>query len=226
MCIAFYSCVTETATGLCYLNAVQTFMIKCSYGDSPTDQVEISVSFHSKFTNTFFRQIFQIITSNENLKTLTKQVRNAADMRTAKASLLPYVTPCGTFTRRNSKNFVSPSHLVIVDVDHLNSYQEAVEIRRALYDDPLLHPVLTFISPSGLGVKAFVPCNHIYTADDAKNITENMSWAMQYVEMAYSTTTSVSLGEKTKVVDFSGKDLVRSCFLSHDPEALFRITKG
>ena len=178
------------------------------------------------FCEVSIEQIFQIITSNENLKTLTKQVRNAADMRTAKASLLPYVTPCGTFTRRNSKNFVSPSHLVIVDVDHLNSYQEAVEIRRALYDDPLLHPVLTFISPSGLGVKAFVPCNHIYTADDAKNITENMSWAMQYVEMAYSTTTYISLGEKPKVVDFSGKDLVRSCFLSHDPEALFRITKG
>ena len=84
------------------------------------------------FCEVSIEQIFQIITSNENLKTLTKQVRNAADMRTAKASLLPYVTPCGTFTRRSSKNFVSPSHLVIVDVDHLNSYQEAVEIRRAL----------------------------------------------------------------------------------------------
>jgi len=176
------------------------------------------------FCEVSIEQIFQMITGNKNLKALTEQVRNAPDIRAAKASLLPYVTPCGTFTRRNSKNFVSPSHLVIVDVDHLNSYQEAVEIRRTLYDDPLLHPVLTFISPSGLGVKAFVPCNHIYTADDAKNITENMSWAMQYVEMAYSTTTSVSPGEKSKV-DFSGKDLVRSCFLSYDPDALFRTTK-
>lgn len=176
------------------------------------------------FCEVSIEQIFQMITGNKNLKALTEQVRNASDIRAAKASLLPYVTPCGTFTRRNSKNFVSPSHLVIVDVDHLNSYQEAVEIRRTLYDDPLLHPVLTFISPSGLGVKAFVPCNHIYTADDAKNITENMSWAMQYVEMAYSTTTSVSPGEKSKV-DFSGKDLVRSCFLSYDPDALFRTTK-
>lgn len=176
------------------------------------------------FCEVSIEQIFQMITGNENLKALTEQVRNAPDIRAAKASLLPYVTPCGTFTRRNSKNFVSPSHLVIVDVDHLNSYQEAVEIRRTLYDDPLLHPVLTFISPSGLGVKAFVPCNHIYTADDAKNITENMSWAMQYVEMAYRTTTSVSPGEKSKV-DFSGKDLVRSCFLSYDPDALFRTTK-
>ena len=32
------------------------------------------------FCEVSIEQIFQIITSNENLKTLTKQVRNAADM--------------------------------------------------------------------------------------------------------------------------------------------------
>jgi VirE N-terminal domain. len=112
---------------------------------------------------------------------------------------------------------------VIVDVDGLHSYQEAVEMRRMLYDDPLLQPVLTFISPSGLGVKAFVPCHYSSTINDTKNITENMSWAMRYVETAYNTITAVSSKTKSKV-DFSGKDLVRSCFLSYDPEALFRTT--
>lgn len=38
-------------------------------------------------------QVFQMITCNENLKILTEQVRNSGDIRTAKASLLPYVTP-------------------------------------------------------------------------------------------------------------------------------------
>ena len=176
------------------------------------------------FCEVSIEQIFQIITSNENLKTLTKQVRNAADMRTAKASLLPYVTPCGTFTRRNSKNFVSPSHLVIVDVDHLNSYQEAVEMRKTLFNDPLLHPVLTFISPSGRGVKAFIPYNHLPMADDANCITEKMKLAMLYTVMIYGTGTPPPFGEKKKGVDFSGKDIVRSCFLCHDPGALFRAT--
>ena len=37
-------------------------------------------------------QVFQMITCNENLKILTEQVRNSGDIRTAKASLLPYVT--------------------------------------------------------------------------------------------------------------------------------------
>ena len=94
-------------------------------------------------------QVFQMITCNENLKILTEQVRNSGDIRTAKASLLPYVTPCGTFSRRNSKCFVASSHLVVVDIDHLDSYQEAVEMRSTLFNDHLLHPVLTFISPSG-----------------------------------------------------------------------------
>lgn len=174
------------------------------------------------FCEVSIEQVFQMITCNENLKALTAKVRNAADIRAAKASLLPYVTPCGTFTRRNSKDFVSPSHLVVVDVDHLHSYEEAVEMRRVLYDDPLLQPVLTFISPSGLGVKAFVPYNHLSTPENVQNITESMSWAMRYVEMAYSTAAPVASGTKSKVVDFSGKDLVRSCFLSYDPEALFR----
>lgn len=172
------------------------------------------------FCEVSIEQVFQMITRNENLKALTEQVRNSADIRAAKASWLPYVTPCGTFAYRSCKNFISPSHLVIVDVDGLRSYQEAVEMRRMLYDDPLLQPVLTFISPSGLGVKAFVPCHYSPTTDDAKNITENMSWAMRYVETAY-TATAASSETKSKV-DFSGKDLVRSCFLSYDPEALFR----
>lgn len=95
-------------------------------------------------------QVFQMITCNENLKVLTEQVRNSEDIRTAKASLLPYVTPCGTFSRRSSKCLIDPSLLTVVDIDYLTSYQEAVEMRKTLFNDPLLHPVLTFISPSGL----------------------------------------------------------------------------
>ena len=159
------------------------------------------------FCEVSIEQVFQMITCNENLKALTEQVRNSEDIR----------------TRRSSKDFVSPSHLVIVDVDGLHSYQEAVEMRRMLYDDPLLQPVLTFVSPSGLGVKAFVPCHYSSTTNDIQNITDNMSWAMRYVETAYNTVTAVSSETKSKV-DFSGKDLVRACFLSYDPEALFRTT--
>lgn len=174
------------------------------------------------FCEVSVEQVFQIITCNENLKALTEQVRNAPDMRTAKATLLPYVTPCGTFTRRNSKCFLSPSRLVVIDVDHLDSYEEAAGMRRTLFDDPFLCPVLTYISPSGRGVKAFVPTGTPFPADEVQNVTESINKAMQYVEMTYTPATDIAARTTAKGVDGSGKDLVRACFLSHDPEALFR----
>ena len=97
-------------------------------------------------------------------------------------------------------------------------------MRKTLFNDPLLHPVLTFISPSGRGVKAFIPYNHLPMADDANCITEKMKLAMLYTVMIYGTGTPPPFGEKKKGVDFSGKDIVRSCFLCHDPGALFRTT--
>ena len=45
------------------------------------------------FCEVSIEQVFQMITCNENLKAPTEQVRNSEDIRTAKASLLPYVTP-------------------------------------------------------------------------------------------------------------------------------------
>ncbi|WP_294558975.1 BT4734/BF3469 family protein [uncultured Bacteroides sp.] len=176
------------------------------------------------FCEVSVEQVYEMITCNEKLRILTEQVRNSGDIREAKASLLPYVTPCGTFTRRSSKNFVAVSGLVVVDIDHLDSYQEAVEMRSKLFNDKLLRPILTFISPSGRGVKAFVPCNHLHM-NEANSVTENIKWALAYVVLIYGTGAPAPFGEKQKGVDFSGKDIVRSCFLSHDPGALFRATK-
>lgn len=51
-----------------------------------------------------------------------------------------------------------------------------------------------------------------------------MKLAMLYTVMIYGTGTPPPFGEKKKGVDFSGKDIVRSCFLCHDPGALFRTT--
>lgn len=71
-------------------------------------------------------QVFQMITGNKNLKVLTEQVRNSEDIRTAKASLLPYVTPCGTFSRRSSKCLIDPSLLTVVDIDPIRKQWRCV----------------------------------------------------------------------------------------------------
>ena len=174
------------------------------------------------FCEVSVEQVYQMITCNENLKALTEQVRSAEDIRMAKTSLLPYVTPCGTFIRRNSKFFASPSGLVVVDIDNLDSYHKAVEMRRTLFDDLFLCPILTFISPSGRGVKAFVPYSKLYADDQTRNVKESINWAMQYIEITYGAEMNDSTETPPKAVDTSGKDIVRACFLSHDPQALFR----
>ena len=99
-----------------------------------------------------------------------------------------------------------------MDVDHLESNEEARKLRQLLFEDPYLHPVLVFISPTGKGVKAFVPCA------PGQSATDGIRWAMSYVHCMYDT----DHPQPGKGVDTSGKDLVRSCFLCHDPEALMR----
>ncbi len=161
-------------------------------------------------------QLHQYITTNEELYALTETVRAATDMREAKARLLPYVTPCGVFSYRNSISLMELSGLLPIDVDHLASYEEAVEIRQLLFDDPMLCPSLCFISPSRLGVKAFVPFT--LPSEDVDDVpayvSERLEWAMCYVATLFG----------NDLVDRSGKDLARSCFLCHDSGALLRLS--
>ena len=125
------------------------------------------------------------------------------------------MTPCGVFTRRRSDCLEEASGLVVVDIDHLESTEEAEILRQELFDDPYLCPALAFISPSGLGVKAFIP----HTS--GQNATDGIRWAMNYVHCMYDS----NHRQPGKGVDTSGKDLVRSCFLCHDEGALLRIKK-
>ena len=116
------------------------------------------------------------------------------------------------FTRRRSDCLTESSGLVVVDIDHLESAEETENLRQQLFDDPYLCPALVFISPTGRGVKAFVPCLH------GQNPAEGIQWAMNYVHCMYDAENT----QPGKGVDTSGKDLVRACFLCHDPKALLR----
>ena len=178
------------------------------------------------------QEVYKLITSSERLKTLTETVRRATEngdekvYRMLKQQTLPYVTPCGVFSYR--KSLTGPSGLIVVDIDHLDSRQEAEKLKRQLFDDLLLRPVLAFTSPSGHGVKAFIPYDLARIPDTKQNISENIHWAMNYVQAIYDFHSSHPDREDKKTnhsgkgVDRSGKDLVRACFLSYDEEALIR----
>lgn len=163
-------------------------------------------------------EIYKLISSNERLAELTLEVRKAAlqgdenNARILKQQTLPYVTPCGVFTRRRSDCLTEISGLAVVDVDHLESADEAEALRQQLFDDPYLHPALVFVSPTGRGVKAFIPCPH------GQHPSEGIKWAMNYVHCMYDAENT----QPGQGVDTSGKDIVRACFLCHDSGALVR----
>ena len=180
------------------------------------------------------QEVYKLITSSKRLKTLTETVRRAAEngdekvYRMLKQQTLPYVTPCGVFSYRKSDSLTGPSGLIVVDIDHLDSRQEAEKLKRQLFDDLLLRPVLAFTSPSGHGVKAFIPYDLARIPDTKQNTSENIHWAMNYVQAIYDFHSSHPDREDKKTnhsgkgVDRSGKDLVRACFLSYDEETLIR----
>ena len=72
-------------------------------------------------------EVHRLITSDQRLAELTLAIRNAAaqgDETTArflKQQTLPYVTPCGVFTRRRSDCLTESSGLVVVDIDQLTA---------------------------------------------------------------------------------------------------------
>ena len=180
------------------------------------------------------QEVYKLITCSERLKTLTETVRRAVEngdekvYRMLKQQTLPYVTPCGVFSYRKSDSLTGPSGLIVVDIDHLDSRREAEKLKRQLFDDLLLRPVLAFTSPSGHGVKAFIPYDLARIPDTKQNTSENIHWAMNYVQAIYDFHSSHPDREDKKTnhsgkgVDRSGKDLVRACFLSYDEEALIR----
>lgn len=69
-------------------------------------------------------------------------------------------------------------------------------------------------------MKAFVPYDLGRTSDVKQNAAENIYWLMEYARLRYG---DCSDKDKGKGVDYSGKDLVRACFLSHDERALMRV---
>ncbi len=167
-------------------------------------------------------QVCQLITRNEQLRRLTLQVRQSSDLSLAKRTLLPFITPFGTFSHRRCDTLLAFSGLLPIDVDKLESEDEAEHVKQALFGDPYLDARLVFTSPSGKGVKAFIPwpSASLTEKDNPANAASLFAaQAMEYVRRMYDTHPD----ERLRGVDVSGKDVVRACFLCHDPEALSGI---
>jgi hypothetical protein len=161
------------------------------------------------------QSLHQFITSNAQLRENTEWVRaqlgNANYFRAEKQRCLPYVTPAGVFSYCAAKDLVYLNGLQVFDIDHLASPQEAAEWRDRLFADDEMAPELAFVSPSGCGVKLFVP----YRLEPSLPLEKNFRLALEttwgYLKFKYDLQ-----------ADRSGSDIARSCFVAFDEEAKIR----
>lgn len=142
---------------------------------------------------------------------MVKPVRDAVEAgndaaKDAAKGRLPGFTPGGRFTARKKACLAVHSGMVVADLDHLPSPDDAARVRDALAHDA--HVVAAFVSPSGLGVKALVRVESC--ADAAEH------------EAAFAALVEHFAQEHGINLDTSGKDVSRLCFVSHDPQAFVR----
>ena len=195
-------------------------------------------------------RLYDLITKDADLKRITEWLRSEKgglkDFRTNKCKVLPYVTPCGEFSYRRSEKITRLSGLFPLDFDHLESKEEACELREKLFSDRCLSPLLVFVSPSGKGVKAFIPYQmqmpagfglvegESDTEDDSPTkkhlqfVAEYIRDAMRYAYAIYDGgryTKADDMRSTIAGVDTTGKDIVRACFICHDADARLRPLK-
>jgi hypothetical protein len=118
-------------------------------------------------------------------------------------------TFAGVFSYRNAKSLVERSPFMVLDIDDLPSLDEARRVQNLLINDRFVETVLCFVSPSGHGVKAVVRQPEWVQNCDFKTAFQMLSL---HVGFQYGI-----------VVDKSGSDVCRACFLPWDPECFINF---
>ena len=110
----------------------------------------------------------------------------------------------GVFSYRNARSLVTRSPFIVLDIDDLSSTEAARQVQRQLVGDTKVETALCFVSPKGRGVKWVVRLPEWAQYDDFKLTFQTMQ---QHVGFHYGI-----------VIDKSGSDVCRACFLPYDPE--------
>ena len=140
-----------------------------------------------------------------------------------KQTQLYYITPWGVATGRTDKELVSPSGFFPIDIDHLESREEAEAVRDRIFEDPRILPAVAFVSPSQKGVKAFVP--YFHCRDMPASRDELLRIGKESQALCNGFLTAVFFPDRPQVVDTSGSNPGRTCFLAHDPGVRYRSTE-
>lgn len=114
------------------------------------------------------------------------------------------VAAAGIFSYGSAAGLIIRSPYIVLDVDDLESTEEAREIQQTLVADKNVETALCFVSPKGLGCKWWI---------EVPEWCQNMTFAEQY------TTLSLYIGYEYGILaDSTGSNVNRLCFLPHDPK--------
>ncbi|WP_312331943.1 BT4734/BF3469 family protein [Sphingobacterium sp.] len=113
---------------------------------------------------------------------------------------LPYFTFSGTFKNRRTESLIKHSGLLVLDFDKLD-IDRLPELKEQI--KTIEWVLAVWISPSGLGLKVLVKIDPHYHLD-------TFLWLKDFFA-----------GNFLLDMDDSGKDIVRACFVSWDPEVYY-----
>lgn len=180
------------------MNKKDFFQCVISYGEKITQTTNL------KEIN--MKEVLQIIKS-EKYKVHTEYLRSETDKEKRsnyKRNNLPYVNFNGKFEKRSNDQLIKASGFMILDYDESYDLEKNQEIKQKLIDDN--HVFSFFTSPSG-GIKFLVKIPVVKSDIEFKGYYNGV--------VAY-------FKEKGIILDESGKDISRACFLSFDPDLFER----
>lgn len=154
--------------------------------------------------------VHQYITSkwcaSQATETLRQMAGNASKDEIADYKKLNFEIAlfAGTFSYRNAHKLVMPTPFMVLDIDGLDSTEQAAEVRERLSHDPDIETELCFISPKGLGVKWVITL---------PPWTDGMAFKKKFEVMRDYTCFHHGIDPDT-----SGSDVSRACFLPYDPD--------
>lgn len=136
---------------------------------------------------------------------LRQKMGTATEQQLRDYKLLQFdaVAAAGIFSYGNASGLTIRSPYIVLDIDDLESTEVAREIQQTLIADKNIETALCFVSPKGLGVKWWV---------ELPEWCQDMTFAEQYA------TLSRYIGyEYGVLVDSTGSNVNRLCFLPYDP---------
>ncbi len=114
----------------------------------------------------------------------------------------------GIFSRRRASDLLERTPYITIDIDNLNSREEARDVQHKLMDDHHVKTLLSFVSPSGLGTKGVVLLPEWCENYDFKT---QFKMLQEYIAFEHGIS-----------IDASGSDVCRACFLPHDAQCMIK----